>query len=128
MDKIGRARPTTWAKYATASFTVKILRDTLPRRLHDHLRGPLYYERRQDGILKFYDNSKSKVGAQAIGNRLGYIFSEIKTPIRLNESDDQLHLTLKKCLKVSTAIPLSFTGHKLSNDCEDLQTLNPTSR
>ncbi len=96
LDKIGRARPTTWAKYATASFTVKILRDTLPRRLHDHLRGTLYYERRQDGVLKFYDNSKSKVGAQAIGNRLGYIFSEIKTPIRLNESDDQLRLTLKK--------------------------------
>ena len=70
LDKIGRARPTTWSKYATSSTVVKVLRDQQPSRLFKHLSKTLYYTRREENRIKFFDASMNKGGYQAIGNRL----------------------------------------------------------
>ncbi len=43
-------------------------------------------------------SKKKRVGTQAIGNRLRYIFDEIHTPITLCESDSNIRLLLKKVL------------------------------
>ena len=96
LDEIGRARPTTWAKYATSSTVIKSLRDGIPKRLSEHLRRTLYHERRKENIPKFYSKAKNKYGSQAIGNRLCHLFNEIKAPIYFTETDDQLRIKLKE--------------------------------
>jgi hypothetical protein len=62
LDEVGRARPTTWSKYSTASTAIKILRDKVPVRLHRHLKDTLYYERRASNVIKFFDKSSKRVG------------------------------------------------------------------
>jgi hypothetical protein len=98
LDNLGRVRPTTWAKYATASTVIKILRDREPRRLFHHLQQTLYYERRQYNIIKFFDDSKYRLGRQCIGNRLKHIFDAITESFKLNETDDAIRVKLKRCL------------------------------
>jgi hypothetical protein len=96
LDNLGRARPTIWAKYATANMTIKVLRDERPKRIHNHLRNTLYYERRSKNVMKFYDISRKRIGKQAIGNRLKSVFDEITEPITFNESDNSLRVLLKR--------------------------------
>ncbi len=96
LDQIGRAKPSVWAKYATANLAIKILRDHVPTRLYRHLNETLYYERRSANIIKFYDSSSKRVGKNAIGNRLKNVFDEINNPITLLESNDSIRLLLKK--------------------------------
>jgi len=91
-------RPSTWAKYATASIVIKILRDKEPARLEEHISQTLFYERRQPGILKFYDASRNKIGRQCIGNRLKETFDVISTPFNLNETNDTIRIRLKRAL------------------------------
>jgi len=96
LDDIGCARPTIWAKYATSNLTIKLLRDKKPVRIYNHLINTLYYERRSKGVIKFYDNSRKRVGKQAIGNRLKSIFDEVAEPITFKESDNSLRKLLKR--------------------------------
>ncbi len=56
----------------------------------------LFYERRKPNVLKFIDGSNKKVGRQVLGNRLGYIFQDIKVPFDLSESNCTIRLRLKK--------------------------------
>ena len=102
LDEVGRARPTTWSKYSTASTAIKILRDKVPVRLHRHLKDTLYYERRASNVIKFFDKSSKRVGRQAFGNRLKTVFEEIKKPISLNESKNTIRLLLKKSFFIKT--------------------------
>ena len=111
LDKIGRARPGTWAKYATANLVIKVLRDGVPSRVKDHLVDTLYGERRRKNLLKFYDGSCNKGGFQSIGNRLRDTFEEIKVPIDLTESNDALRLKLKKCFMINTKPPVTMIQH-----------------
>jgi hypothetical protein len=46
LDKLGRAKPSLWGKYATASLAIKALRDNVPTRIVNHLNQTLYTERR----------------------------------------------------------------------------------
>ncbi len=66
--------------------------------LRAHLLETLYYERRQPGLVRFYDNSKKHIGRQALGNGLGHAFKEIDEAFTINESDDTIRLKLKKSL------------------------------
>jgi len=102
LDNIGHATPQTWIHYCTSSLVVKILRDSKPKRLHQHLKTTLYTTRRDENTMKFFDASTNKKGYQAIGNRLTDTFNLIGTPILLTESDDQLQLKLKKCFNMKT--------------------------
>ena len=106
LDLLGRVRPTTWAKYAAASTTIKTLRDTEPKRLYYHLRNTSYRENRSER-LKFYYASVLKQGRQAIGNRLSGIFSEITSKLTLNESNCTIKLTLKKSFGFNTKSSIS---------------------
>lgn len=96
LDLLGRARPSLWAKYSTANFTIKVLRDRQPARLHDHIISTLFHERRFPDVYKFYDKSKKKIGRQALGNRLKDIFDEFQTPLTLRESNGTIRLKLKR--------------------------------
>jgi hypothetical protein len=129
LDKVGRARPTTWAKYSSASTAIKILRDKCPVRLHQHLTNTLYYERRASNVVKFYDNSKKRVGRQAFGNRLKTVFEEINKPIFLNESNNAIRLLLKKSFFIQTDscnLPVAYNGPGLeSPDSIGIPTNNP---
>jgi hypothetical protein len=98
LDKIGRARPSLWGKYATISMVIKTLRDEQPKRINDHLLSTLYYERRREGFLKFYDKSRTKFGRQAVGNRITVYFEELNQKFHLTESNDQIRRTLKRAL------------------------------
>ena len=98
LDELGRARPSLWAKYITASTVIKILRDQAPIRLHDHLVQTIYSERRNPGVWKFYDSSRVRIGKHAIGNRLKEIFDEINEPITFKETDGMLRTKLKRLL------------------------------
>jgi hypothetical protein len=66
--------------------------------------------------MKFYDNSKKKVGKHAIGNRLKEIFELIAEPITLEESNGSLRLLLKKSFFRTNDLPpivpvgVSFNG------------------
>ena len=95
LDEIGRARPTTWAKYATSSTVIESLRDGIPKRLSEHLKRTLYHERRKENIPKFYSKARNKYGSQALGNCLCHLFNEMKAPIYFTETDDKLRIKLK---------------------------------
>jgi hypothetical protein len=62
LDKLGRARPETWMKFASVSLTAQILRDHKPTRLFDYPMKTLYYERRYNDRPEFFDASKNKGG------------------------------------------------------------------
>ena len=95
LDELGRVRPSTWAKYSTASTVIKIIRDGHPVRLKDHILEGVYINDRSQAI-RFFDRSKYKQGRQAIGNRIKHIFEEIKKPITFRESNNSIRLLLKK--------------------------------
>ncbi len=57
LDKLGRANPSIWSKYATANLTIKVLRDRAPSRLFHHLLET-FTEKRAPEVIKFYDKSK----------------------------------------------------------------------
>jgi hypothetical protein len=96
LDNLGRAKPEIWSDYSTCNLAIKVLRDGVPKRLNHHLKKTMYHERRSR-LVKFYDDSRIKVGKQAIGNRLKDAFNKISTPITLKESDG----TIRKLLKNS---------------------------
>ncbi len=98
LDKMGRACPSVWAKYATASFTIKAIRDGVPTRLNNHINQTLNYERRFPKMLRFYDSSRKRVGKQALCNRLKSIFDDIKVKLTWQESNDTIRRMLKKSL------------------------------
>ena len=82
LDEAGRARPTKWGKYATASTVIKILRDAEPRRLQVHIMKTLYYEQRNINRIKFYNASPNCSGFQAIGNRIRICLKKSRDPYR----------------------------------------------
>ncbi len=93
-----------WGKYATAGVTIKALRDEVPTRLHDHIIKTMYTTRRSNGVRLFYDDSKRKIGKQAIGNRLKDIFDQLNSPLTLNESNDSIRRMLKRAFGMEKTV------------------------
>jgi len=77
LDSIGRARPSLWAKYAMGNFVIKTLKYSLLVDLHNALHRTLFTERRRPQQAKFFDSSKSKIGYQALQNRIGALFDTL---------------------------------------------------
>jgi hypothetical protein len=98
LDKLGRAKPSLWGKYAVANCVIKIIRDQAPTRLRWHIEQTMYSERRHPNIVKFYDNSRLRIGRHAVGNRLKEIFDEINEPITFLETNCSLRQKLKRVL------------------------------
>jgi len=105
LDRIGRARPSLWGKYATGNLVIKILRDTVPTDLNNALHRTLFTERRKPLRARFFDSSKSRNGFQAIQNRLGRLFEILDFENYNKEiSDISVRVLVKQALgmKVNT--------------------------
>ena len=91
-----RAPPRRWSNYATASITMKILRDELPRGLHNEIKKVLYVERRKPKLGRFRGNTGGKYARTRLPNRLMFMH-RIKRPW-LNErlNDDRIRKILKE--------------------------------
>jgi len=89
-----RARPRQWANYITASTVIK-LHNTSNTRIAEQLRSAAYVNNRQPGRGTFVDNSKLKIGKQALQNRL-QCFREIDFDWIGNTNDDNIRTNLKR--------------------------------
>jgi len=99
LDSIGRARPSLWAKYAMGNFVIKTLKYSLPVDLHNALHRTLFSERRRPQRAKFFDSSKSKIGYQAVQNRIGALFDTLNFDNYENSlTDNAIRILLKKHL------------------------------
>ena len=109
LDILGRVRPSLQARYSTASVTKKILRNSCPQRLYNHLMGNMYRETRTKRI-KFYDQSRLRLGRQVLANRFKHIFDEMTNELTLRESNNSLRLLLKCAFEFSINEDHNFPG------------------
>jgi len=100
LDKIGRAKPSLWAKYSTANLVLKVMKTQLPQTLHASLVNNSYATRRNPDKLLFYDASRTILGHQALGNRLAHIIDNLDFNFHVNMTDDQIRINLKKSLNM----------------------------
>jgi len=91
LDNIGRARPFTWSKYATASLVIKTMTAREPVELYQRISRNHYSERRKPWKMKFYNNSKTRTGLQGIENRIDFVgtldfdhYNWTKNSLRIN--------------------------------------------
>jgi len=102
LDTLGRARPSVWTKYLTASRVIKTANLGLPVRLSAYLNENSYVERRRPGRIKYFDNSRSKIGRQTLNNRAGQCVNDVDFDWKCdNLTNDRLRLCLKKCFKMT---------------------------
>ncbi len=66
----------------------------------------LYFERRKSGRLRFFDNSKTKLGFQSIDNRLTSVFAELDFDHYPHITDHSLRINLKKSLNLNKHDPI----------------------
>jgi len=105
LDTIGRARPSLWAKYALGNFVIKTLKYSLPVDLHNALHRTLFSERRRPQRAKFFDSSKSKIGYQAVQNRIGALFDTLNFDnFEIILTDNAIRILLKNTLVCSPEI------------------------
>jgi len=100
LDKIGRAKPSLWAKYATSNLVLKVMKNRTPSTLHSALVKTSYATRRNPDKLLFYDASRTRIGFQAIGNRLANVINHLDFTFNVNMSDDLIRISLKKSLNM----------------------------
>jgi len=96
LDKIGRAKPSSWADYSTASLVIKVLQTEQPRHLYKSLTKNAFQERRRPGRMKFYDDSNTKVGGNSLRNRLTDLFNRIDFDFYPFINPDRLRINLKR--------------------------------
>ena len=96
--KSKRAKPEEWAKYASATLVMKIIRNKSPTYLLGTLRETIFTERRKPLNGKFYNNSKGKIGKQRIQNRIGFMNGIKDEWMMGNISDNEIRQLLKKNL------------------------------
>jgi len=102
LDLMGRARPTTWIQYLLANTAIKAITRGQPTLLSREMRENMFIERRRSGRPKFFDNSKKKIGRQALRNRLGFM-GRFKFDWSSGLTDDNLRVNLKKELGINTS-------------------------
>jgi len=73
LDRIGRARPTTWSNYLMASTAIKAITRGTPKAIAEELQKNMFKERRRQNRPKFFDDSKRKIGRQQLKNRLNFL-------------------------------------------------------
>jgi len=100
LDKLGRAKPSLWGKYATGNLVLKTIKKEYPAYLYGKLCNTQYSTRRNPGKLLFYDGSKTRLGFQSIENRIGDIFKELDFCFDKDMSDDIIRVSLKRSLKM----------------------------
>jgi hypothetical protein len=95
-DKISkRATPSEWANYSVASTVIKLFNNS-DTGIGCFLRNAVYINDRQPGRGKFIDESRLKVGRQALPYRIGPIFSKIGFDwVGINSTDDTIRWRLK---------------------------------
>jgi len=84
LDKIGRSKPSLWAKYATANLVLKVMENRTPSTRHSPFVKTFYATRRNPDKLLFYDDSRTKFGHQAIGDRLAHIINHLDFTFNVN--------------------------------------------
>jgi len=94
-----RMSPSTWMKYASTSFFIRITRDCMPTRLREKVLKNSYTERRNPQQLFSRDVSSSMNGRKSMCNWIGnflrqidFKWFDITPPI----NDDYLRINLKK--------------------------------
>ena len=70
------------------------------------LQRTLYIVRRKSGRLRFYNNSRTKIGYQSIKNRLADVFLSLNFDHYCWTSDHNLLIFSKKCLDFIKTDPL----------------------
>jgi len=100
LDGLGRARPSTWSKYALATTTIKTIQHEQPQRLREMMMTNSYMERRRPGRFKFYDGSKMKIGRQMIDNRLSFM-NELDFNWTTGITNNLLRINLKKHFRMA---------------------------
>jgi len=76
LDKIGRAKPSVWAKYSVSSIVIKIMTTEQPKHLFDSLKENSYHERRHPNRLKNFSTALTRIGDNSLQNRLTLLFKE----------------------------------------------------
>ncbi len=113
--KSKRAKPEEWAKYASATLVMKIIRNKSPTYLLGTLMETIFTERRKPLNGKFYNNSKGKIGKQRIQNRIGFMNGIKDEWMMVNISDNEIRQLLKKNLFTFDKEILSSTRHSFSS-------------
>jgi hypothetical protein len=90
-----RSTPEEWADYSLAKMVSRMVLANCPRRLLDGTIMNAYSERRQDGLIFFFDSSKRKI-RQQFKNRLSMVSKQMKFKW-LRFSINALRPNLKKC-------------------------------
>jgi len=76
------------------------MKTRLPQTLHASLVNNSYATRRNTDKLLFYDASRTKLGHQALGNRLAHIINNLDFNFHVTMTDDQIRINLKKSLNM----------------------------
>jgi len=97
LDKIGRGKLSLQAKYAMANIVMK---SRTPSIHHSSLVKTSYATKRNPNKLLFYDASRTKLGHQALGNRLAHIINNLDFNFHVTMTDDQIRINLKKSLNM----------------------------
>jgi len=92
--KIGRANPSQWANYSTAS--PGIIQNEQRRYLYESYSTNSFQERRRPRILRYFDNSNTKVGAKSLRSWLTKPFNQINFEFYPFINLDRLCINLKK--------------------------------
>jgi len=100
LDDIGRARPTTWAKYCTSSIIIKALTRKEPCRMVTQIGNNMYIERRRPLRPKSFSKCDLRIGMQSIVNRACNYINDIDFDWANGIADDALRTNLKRLLQM----------------------------
>jgi len=101
LDEMGRARPTTWARYQSTSIVMKATTRKLPERLCVDLLANSYHERRKPKRMKFYNKANLRIGKQSLPNRCGTDINDLDFDWTDGMTDNLLRISLKKHFKMN---------------------------
>jgi len=79
---------------------LKAVTRALPTTLAGEMQRNMFVERRRSGKPKFYDNSRRKIGRQALRNRLMFM-NRFDFDWSDGLSDDRLRIDFKKALEMT---------------------------
>jgi len=96
LDLLGRARPTTWAKFITSTLVLKITTKNQPKRLCEYVLTNSFLERRKPLRLKFFNKADLRIGRQTLTNRCGLLTNDLDFDWFYATSDDYIRVNLKK--------------------------------
>jgi len=100
LDKLGRAKPSLWAKYSTGNLVLKTLKREYPVYIYEKLCTTRYTTRRRPKKYLFYDKSQTRNGFQSIENRITAIFNDLDFDFDNEMTDDCIRISLKRSLNM----------------------------